>query len=209
VLRVAATPSVASAVLSPAVIGWRHRFPGVRCELSTFHTEKIVERLLLGEADIGLSLQDPRRAGIAATVLAEHVVMTVAPAGTWPQAELGLPLPVGALAGPMIGLAEGDPVGALVQAALAGHGVDPRCSTVVQTHQLAFALVAAGHGVALLDPFTAAAMQSGLVQTRQCAPAMPVSLFLLTRDQATLSDPAAYLAQQVGAAARCALGRLL
>ena len=209
VLRVAATPSIAGALLAPAVIAWRARFTGTRCELSTFHTEKIVERLLLGEADVGLSLQDPRRAGIAATVLAEHVVMVAAAAGTWPQEALARPLPMAALSGPMVGLAEGDPVGALVQAALEGHGVDPCCSTVVQTHQLALALVAAGHGMALIDPFTAAGMQPGVLQTRPCAPAMPVSLFLLTREQSTVSEHAAFLAQQVGAAARAALGRLL
>jgi DNA-binding transcriptional LysR family regulator len=90
-LRLAATPSVASAVVAPAVIAWRKRFPSMRCELSTYHTNDIVARLL-------------------------------------------------------VGLAHGDPIGALV-----------------------LAMVAAGHGVALIDPFKAASMNATVVQTRPCA----------------------------------------
>ncbi len=207
VLRVAATPSIAGALLAPA-IAWRRRFPDLRCELSTWHTDAIVARLLLGEADVGLSLQDPRHAGITATVLAEHVVMVAAPAGTWPPAACATPLPVAALQGRLIGLAHLDPVGALVQAALDAQDLHPVCATVVQTHQLALALVAAGHGLALIDPFTAASVPSTVVQTRQCAPAMPVSLFLLTRDSAAPGEPAAVLAREVAGAARTALAQL-
>ncbi|MES3022636.1 MAG: LysR family transcriptional regulator [Pseudomonadota bacterium] len=201
VLRVAATPSIAGAVLAPAVIAWRQRYPYVRCELSTYHTREIVARLLLGEADIGVSLQDPRHAGIGSAVLAEHVVMVAAPAGTWSHAECATPLPVASLAGELIGLADSDPVGALVRAALDAQDLDPACSTVVQTHQLAVALVAAGHGMALVDPFTAASMDPAVVQTRQCAPAMPVSMFLLSREHAVLSDAARALAQHIAKAA--------
>lgn len=208
VLRVAATPSVAGAVLAPAVMAWREAFPGTRCELSTYHTDEIVTRLLLGEADVGLSLQDPRHAGICAAVLAEHVVMVAAPPGTWSAAECAAPLPLALLAGGLIGLAHTDPVGALVQAALDAHGIEPACSTIVQTHQLALALVAAGHGLALIDPFTAASVAAAVVQTRQCAPAMPVSVFLLRRDDGAPAAAAAALARQIAKAARAALGRL-
>lgn len=207
VLRVAATPSVANAVLAPAVIAWRQRFPGMRCELSTYHTGDIVARLLLGEADMGLSLQDPRHAGIHAEVLAEHVVMVAARPGTWPEADCAMPLPLASLAGELVGLAHTDPVGALVQAALDAQDIDLACFTVVQTHQLALALVAAGHGMALLDPFTAASMAANVVQTRQCAPAMPVSLYLLRPEHAAMSEPASALARQIAVAARAALGR--
>ncbi len=208
VLRVAATPSVAGALLAPAVIAWRRGFPGMRCELSTYHTDDIVARLLLGEADVGLSLQDPRHPGISAEVLAEHVVMLAAPPGTWPLAECATPLPVAALDGALVGLAHTDPVGALVQAALEAQELYPFCPTVVQTHQLALAMVAAGHGMALVDPFTAAAMNATVVQTRQCAPAMPVCLFLLKREHPPLGPAAAALGRHVATAAKAALSLL-
>ena len=208
VLRVAATPSIAGAVLAPAMIAWRKEWPATRCELSTHHTSEIVARLLLGEADIGLSLQDPRHAAIDAAVLAEHVVMVAAAPATWPQGACAQPLPLAALSGRLIGLAHADPVGALVQAALDAQDLIPDCATVVQTHQLALALVAAGHGMALIDPFTAASAAATSVQTRQCAPAMPVSLFLLRRDPGDMAEPARALARHIAAGARAALASL-
>ena len=199
-VRVVATPSVAGALLAPAISRWNARFPALRCAVATQHTSDIVTRLLLGEADIGLSLQNPRNASLAVTVLASHPMVAAAPARTWTQAQCALPLPLGELRGIMIGLAASDPLGAMVQNALEAHNVIVNCVTVAQTHQLAASLVAAGHGTAIIDPFTAASTAG--VQTRVCHPALPVELFLLAPKDAVLSDAAASLVEAIG---HCAL----
>jgi DNA-binding transcriptional LysR family regulator len=200
-VRVVATPSVASALLPPAIARWNRRFPALRCSVATQHTNDIVTRLLLGEADLGLSLQNPRKAGIEASVLASGAMMAAAPPGTWSAAECRLPVPLSLLGERYVGLAAGDPLGAVVQNALDAYEVQMQSTTVAQTHQLAAALVARGHGVALVDPFTAAAA-GGAVQMRRCLPVLPVDLFSLAPKETPLSAPAAALAAEVAAAAR-------
>ena len=200
-VRIVATPSVAGALLPGAISRWHQRFPALRCAVATWHTSDIVTRLLLGEADIGLSLQNPHNPGIDAAVLASQPMVAVAPPRTWTQAQCALPLPLAELRGRLVGLTASDPLGALVHNALEAHDVKVTCVTVAQTHQLAVSLVAAGHGVALVDPFTAATAPAHL-QARVCHPALPVELFSLTPKDAAFSPAAASLIEEITHAAR-------
>ncbi len=201
VVRVVATPSLAAALLPAALTGWRNHHQGERCEISTFHTADMVSRILLGEADFGLSLHNPCKEGIQARQLAEHHMLVAAPPGTWPDEQLSMPLAIADFGEQVIGIAATDPLGALVQAVIDTHECAWQCVTVAQTHQLAVAMVASGHGVALVDPFTAKSMP---VQTRPSSPAVPVNLWLLSRDEAELSGPAKLLVDAVAACARSA-----
>lgn len=205
-VRVVATPSVAGALLPGAISHWHLRFPDLRCAVATQHTTDIVTRLLLGEADIGLSLQNPHNPGLDVAVLAAQPMVAVAPPRTWTQAQCALPLPLAELRGRLVGLAATDPLGALVHNALEAHDVKVTCVTVAQTHQLAVSLVAAGHGVALVDPFTAAAAPPQL-QVRVCHPALPVELFALTPKDLALSPAAASLIEEITRAARTCRSR--
>jgi len=205
-VRLVATPTVAISVLPAALTDWRRDFSQTRCELATFHTSEIVNALRLGEADLALSLQDPRHPGIEAEAIAQGALTVMAPAGTWSDAECAEPVTPAALVntmhGELIGLADGDPIGEMVVAACEAQDVRPVFHTVVQTYQIARALVEAGAGCAVLDPFTAASGTRDKVQCRPWAPAMPVQLYLLTASHAPLSHGARELANCIGAAAR-------
>lgn len=200
-LRVVATPSVAGALLPAAIGAWTRRQPLQRCAVASEHTAGIVTRLLLGEADVGLSLHNPRHPGIAATVLATGPMVAAAPAGAWTAAQCLEPLPIAQLGRSMVALAPGDPLGALVHKTLDAHEIAPDSVTIAHTHQLAAALVAAGHGIALIDPFTAAAAGAA-IQTRPFLPALPVELFMLAARDRALPDAAAALCTEVARAAR-------
>ncbi|UUZ51587.1 LysR substrate-binding domain-containing protein [Massilia sp. B-10] len=91
-VRLVSTPTVAISVLPKAMSLWRHDFPHARCELATHHTSEIVNTLRLGEADLALSLQDPRHPGIVAEPLAEGVMTVLAPRGSWSDAQCTQPL---------------------------------------------------------------------------------------------------------------------
>ena len=67
------------------------------------------------------------------------------------------------------------------------------------------ALLEAGAGTAVVDPFTAASAVAARVQKRAWAPAIPVQLFLLTASHAPLSHGARELANSIGATARACL----
>ena len=203
-IRLVATPTIAVSVLPQAMSAWRRDFADTRCELATHHTSEIINTLRLGEADLGLSLQDPRHPGIIAEPIAQGVMTVIAPPGTWPAAEEGEPLSAAGLKGELIGYTDNDPLGAQVEAACEAQGIAPCIHTVVQTYQIARSLVEAGGGMAVVDPFTAASGR-GRLQGRPWSPAIPIPLYLLTPAHAPLSHGARRLADSIAMAARALL----
>ena len=198
-VRVVATPSLATALLPAAVTAWRRQFPTQRCEIASHHTAQMVQGLLLCEAEFGLSLQNPYKAGIRARCLASHHMLVAAAPGTWSTQDCQVPLPLGRFGERVIGLAPDDPLGVLVQVALDAHDIAWDGLTTAQTHVLAVALAAGGHGLALVDPFTA---RAAAVQTRPCTPPMPVSLWLLQREDAEPAPASRMLIQAIRAEAQ-------
>jgi DNA-binding transcriptional LysR family regulator len=203
-IRLVSTPTVAVSVLPQAMRDWRRAFADTRCELATHHTSEIVNTLRLGEADLGLSLQDPRHPGILAEPIAQGVMTVIAPPGRWTADDAATPLSATGLEGELIGYADNDPLGELVVAACEAQGMHPRFHTVVQTYQIARSLVEAGGGMAVVDPFTAASGR-GRLQSRPWAPAIPIQLYLLTPAHAPLSHGARQLANSIAGAARALL----
>ena len=72
----------------------------------------------------------------------------------------------------------------------------------MQTYQLARALVEAGVGMTLVDPFTAASADRSRVCLRPLSPTVPVQLYLLTAANAPLAQTARRLVKYLGEAAR-------
>lgn len=206
-IRLVSTPTLAISVLPFAMTEWRRDFPHTRCQLATHHTGEIVNTLRLGEADLAVSLQDPRHPGIVAEPIAQGVMTVIAPAGTWHAADCGMPLTAHGLNGELIGHADNDPLGELVVAACEAQDIHPVFSTVVQTYQIARSLVEAGAGMAVVDPFTAASGSPERLQRRPWAPAIPIQLYLLTASHSPLSHGARRLADSIGVAARNCLER--
>ena len=206
-IRLVSTPTIAISVLPFAMTQWRRDFPHTRCQLATHHTGEIVNTLRLGEADLAVSLQDPRHPGIVAEPIAQGVMTVIAPAGTWRAADCGTPLTAHGLNGELIGHADNDPLGELVVAACEAQDIHPVFSTVVQTYQIARSLVEAGAGMAVVDPFTAASGSPERLQRRPWAPTIPIQLYLLTASHSPLSHGARRLADSIGVAARNCLER--
>ena len=206
-IRLVSTPTIAISVLPFAMTEWRRDFPHTRCQLATHHTGEIVNTLRLGEADLAVSLQDPRHPGIVAEPIAQGVMTVIAPAGTWRAADCGTPLTAHGLNGELIGHTDNDPLGELVIAACEAQDIHPVFSTVVQTYQIARSLVEAGAGMAVVDPFTAASGSPELLQRRPWAPTIPIQLYLLTASHSPLSHGARRLADSIGVAARNCLER--
>ena len=205
-VRLVSTPTIAISVLPEAMTMWRREYPETRCELGTHHTSEIVNTLRLGEADLALSLQDPRHPGIVAEPIAQGVLTVIAPAGTWTEEECRQPLSAEGLSGELIGMTDNDPLGELLVASCEAQGMHPIFNTVVQTYQIARSLVEAGAGMAVVDPFTAASASDKL-QRRAWAPAIPVQLYLLTASHSPLSHVARELANSIGATARKCIER--
>ena len=78
----------------------------------------------------------------------------------------------------------------------------------VQTYQLARALVEAGVGMTLVDPFTAASADLTRVRVRPLAPPVPVQLYLLSAASAPLGQASRRLVKFITSAAHEHLARL-
>lgn len=192
-VSVISTPALAISVVPKAITQWRRRHGGVQCKLATHHTKEIVNALLLGEAHFGLSLQDPLHPSIAAEAVAMGSMTAIAPAGTWAPAEMALPLAPAGLPPELVGLPDDDPLGARVTDWCESQGHSMRATTSVQTYQLARTLVECGAGSAVIDPFTAAALDLRVAQRRVLAPRVEVSLYVLTPRTASLPESGRHL----------------
>ncbi|SFX34104.1 DNA-binding transcriptional regulator, LysR family [Pseudomonas sp. NFACC36] len=181
-LRIGATPALALSLLPTAIHQWTGRYPDIACELSSAHSRELVQNLLMREIDVALTLQPPDHPGLKAQVLASGVLVALAPKGHWAEAALGRPMPLQELAGaPLIGLSSADPLSARLDSYLEAVQPPPRVSIAVQTYSLARAMVEAGTGLAVIDPFTALGASASRTAIRPLSPALPISLYAVTR----------------------------
>ncbi len=141
------------------------------------------------EIDVALTLQQPDHPALKAQALASGVLVALAPAGYWPQEDEGKPLSLMALAdAPLIGLSSADPLSVRLDSYLKAVEPPPRVSIAVQTYSLARAMVESGAGLAVIDPFTALGAAPGVTAIRPLAPALPITLYAVTR----VAEPSAH-----------------
>ena len=181
-LRIGSTPALALALLPPVISEWKHRYPDINCELVSAHTRELIQNLLMRELDVALTFKLPDHPGLKAQALAHGVLVALAPRGFWPDASEGVPLALDELAdAPLIGLSSADPLFARLDSYLQSVEPPPRISIAVQTYSLARAMVEAGAGLAVIDPFTALGASRASTVIRPLSPALPITLYALTR----------------------------
>lgn len=191
-LRIAATPSLATSLLPAALSHLRADHPGVECDLWASHTHEIESHLVAFEIDAGLAIEPPEHAAIVIETLAEGEMILCAPRN-WVVDPAGREAPGWLRDRPYIGLAAATPLGERLAELLQQGGHWPRRFAGVQTYALAGALVEQGLGYAFVDAFTAANLDPARVRAMRLAPRMGFRLSLM---------------RNAGAAASLLLGRL-
>ncbi|MGY6163890.1 LysR family transcriptional regulator [Paraburkholderia strydomiana] len=180
-LAVAVTPAIAYTVLPQAVAAWCEAFPDANCELAVAHTREIEQALLLGEAELGLTMRPISHPNLIATPILDCRLCAIAPSGWWPEALLTRPVQPSELANTqLISIDADDYLGALLASWVADTpGVVSRVS--VQTYPLAHALVENRVGVALVDSLTARSTgKRHSVQTRPVASDQTLHVYAVT-----------------------------
>jgi DNA-binding transcriptional LysR family regulator len=134
--------------------------------------------------------------------------MVIAQRGHWPEAEVGTPFGVERLAAArVVGIAVRDDLGRKLQVHLEHLSPPPSISTWVQTYQVARSLVAAGHGLAVVDPFTARGGSEDSIQVRPLDPTVAISLYAVYRLETELSTLQAAVIEHVQTLAETLLSR--
>ena len=181
-LRIGSTPALALSLLPPVISEWTRRYPDISCELASAHSRELVQNLLMRELDVALTFKLPDHPGLKAQALAHGVLVALAPRGYWPDESEGVALALHELAdAPLIGLSNADPLFARLDSYLKTIEPPPRISIAVQTYSLARAMVESGAGLAVIDPFTALGASRASTLIRPLSPALPITLYALTR----------------------------
>lgn len=180
-LRLGSSHSLGLSVVPHVVARFQTSYPNVSYDIRTQHTAELIEGLRAQELDLALTFDPEPHVGIRSVRLgsAELVYVT-----RGKQAEeIGLAdIPTSSL----IGLAEGDPIGSLLDRNLRDADIVVRPSIRVQTYYIACALVANGCGSAIVDQFTADAMRHQGVSVVRIRPRIAFKIAALTNDLAVL-----------------------
>lgn len=152
-LVVAATPMVSANLLPGVIRGFAESHPGVQVQLCDVDVDSVRQRVLEGEADIGLGFFFRPALGMKRTPLCRFRLMRVSPAGPQPPG-LGPVLPWRSLAGlPLLALPPHNPIQSLIETHLAAIGRGNEQRPVMNLIGTIIAMVEAGLGHAVLPSF--------------------------------------------------------
>ena len=195
-LRIICTPPLAQQLLPQSIAALRRRHPDAPCTLLSQPTRDIVHSLLLRESDLGLSLHDPEHPDIHCQIIAQGKLQLLAPHG-WLQPRQKY-ISIQDLAGqPLVGLDGHDPLSPAFEHKLAALRPAPMIQIRVQTHQMMRAMVEAGEGLAIVDPFTASGARGGGLDVCPLSPAVAIGLYALSLNGAPSSPALQSLLERV------------
>ncbi|WP_434630308.1 LysR family transcriptional regulator [Pseudomonas sp. Z1-29] len=195
-LRIICTPPLAQQLLPLSIAALRRRHPDAPCTLLSQPIREIVKSLLLRESDLGLSLHDPEHPDIDCQMIAQGKLQLLAPHG-WLQPRQKY-VSVQDLAGQsLVGLEGHDPLSPAFDHKLGALRPAPVVQIRVQTHQMMRAMVEAGEGLAIVDPFTASGARGGDLDICPVSPAVPICLYALSLNGATPSPAVQSLLERI------------
>nr|WP_249116074.1 LysR substrate-binding domain-containing protein [Azoarcus sp. L1K30] len=206
-LRVAATPSLASQLLPDTLCALGAKHPDVQCDLWAIHTRDIEEHLLALEIDAGIALEPPAHVAISASVLCESEVMLAVPCA-WLEGRRVVDDFGWLQSRPCVTLSDATPLGEALATLLDAAGWRVREAFRVQTYVLAGALVEKGLAYAFVDGFTAATLDPARVSRVRLTPTVPVQLRLMRAANAAPSVLLGSFGHMLGIAATKQLEQL-
>ncbi|MEO8134708.1 MAG: LysR family transcriptional regulator [Betaproteobacteria bacterium] len=149
-LRIGASAPPTFAVLPHATERFRQRNPGLRIVLQTLPAEAIDEHILIGDIDLGVTMQRSGEAQIRCESLGKAGIVALMRDDS-PLAALDVVTPTD-LAGPaLISYGANTPAGALLDVAFTEAGVARQVQIEISLSIAALPLVQRGLGVALVD----------------------------------------------------------
>ncbi|ANN66597.1 LysR family transcriptional regulator [Bordetella bronchialis] len=166
-LRIGCAPSLGLGVVPRAVAISRARQPDITFRLQTHHTGELIAGLLAREIDLAVTYEPPAHPGIARIDLDRSEMVYVSREPDGPAVPLA-----GVRPDRLIAMDPHDPLGSLLQAALAERGVSMNTALLVQTHYMACAMVEAGCGDAIVDAYSAHGISRPGLSIRRLDPAV-------------------------------------
>jgi DNA-binding transcriptional LysR family regulator len=204
-LDVAATPMVSASLLPDVIRVFGESHPHVQIALADVDVSVVRQRVLQGEADIGLGFFVKPAVGLLRQPLCKFRLMRISPPGEGPAGRRS-GLPWSSLLGlPLVSLPADNPIQALIEKELARIGQSREERPRMNLIGTIIAMVRAGRGHAVIPSFAVEeCVRQGLGVTMLRDPVVHLELYLVTR-RGTQPKPAA---QDFAAALRQAAARL-
>jgi DNA-binding transcriptional LysR family regulator len=178
-IRVASLSAIAVGVLPPVIADFNARYPDIKITVESLGQRGVVDRVFLGQADIGLAVEASTRTGVVSTPLVEAEYVCILPAGH--RLATRAHIDVGDLDGEAF-------IGPMHEAEALWFGLDQALEErKVQLHRRletqhsfpAYAYVEAGLGVTVAEPFSAPLFHRLGVVVRRFRPRLKVPFALL------------------------------
>lgn len=180
-LRIGATPALASSLLPRVVASWLQRHENSRFELSSLHSQELVQNLFMREIDLALTFRHPEHPGLDVIPVITGDLLLLNPIGHKFNSA-SKPVDISELASEqLIGVSSIDPMFSQLGSYLANVEPSPQTAVRVQTYSLARSLVESGVGVAIVDPFTAYESNSSRSKIAKLNPPCSVTLYAMKR----------------------------
>ncbi|OWT76832.1 MULTISPECIES: LysR family transcriptional regulator [unclassified Achromobacter] len=164
-LRLGCAPSLGLGIVPRATGLSRARQPDITFSIHTHHTGELIAGLLAREIDMAITYEPPAHPGIARIDLDRSEMVYVS------READHAPMPLAAVDGSrLISMDPQDPLGGLLQSALAEHGTALGTALRVHTHYMACAMVEAGCGDAIVDAYSAQGVARPSLSLRRLEP---------------------------------------
>ena len=188
----AATPTLAGSLLPHAIAAFRRLRPRVHITVQTMDNVAVVDTVMQGGVDFGLALTPTVDSDAKPVPLCRGDLVCVVHPNS-PLVGRAVVDPQDLAPYPLISFSQSLPLGSLVEQSFRKVGVPRRIALEVDQSSVAFALVRAGTGVAIIDPFLA---MEGVDHGVVCLPFRPqtsVEAQALVPQENALSRPALML----------------
>ncbi|MBN2751248.1 MAG: LysR family transcriptional regulator [Rhodospirillaceae bacterium] len=176
-LRIACMPSLSSGVLPKIIAQLCQRRPEVQISLSSYGSATVVEWVSRGLVDIGIALKPLEAPNVESQLLITTELVCAMPEHH-PLAQKAVIEPKDLAEVDFIGLTDDRLSWGAIANVLHAAEITPRRRISTQRAHTAYALVAEGAGVTVVEPFTAHAFKGRGVVTRPFQPRIPLSYFL-------------------------------
>lgn len=179
-LQVAATPMVSASLLPEVVLQFAGSHPQVNVHLADVEVSAVRQKVLDGEADIGLGFFVKPAVGLLRQPLCKFRLMRISPPGS---GGLGPNQPWSSILGlPLVSLPTDNPIQVLIEKHLAplgrAHEERPRMNLIGTL----IAMVRAGRGHAIIPSFAMEeCLGQGLGVAMLCEPVVHLELYLVSR----------------------------
>ncbi|MBX3592897.1 LysR family transcriptional regulator [Sphingomonas sp.] len=181
-IRLGIVPSLALDVLPHALAQFRRDWPQVTFEVHTRHHDDLVRALIEREIDLAIAYAPPSHPRLASDVLGEGEMVIQFPAGMF-RAQ-GDRLPLTELADrDVIGVSAAGPVGDVFTRVAQEAGIAFREPVSVQTFFIAARLAQLEGAVAVVDEFTARALQAPGFATQRADPPLRFAISWTTLEE--------------------------